>query len=86
MACIYRRGNRFWISYYVGAKQIKKSLGTDNERVARSKLKHARIATPNTRVRVPTAPLLTWLFIAGAILVTRSGHRNVAARAPDYRS
>jgi len=39
MACIYRRGTRFWISYYVGAKQIKKSLGTDNERVARSKLK-----------------------------------------------
>ena len=39
MACIFRRGNRFWISYYVGAKQIKKSLRTDNERVARSKLK-----------------------------------------------
>jgi len=36
MACIYRRGNRFWISYYVGAKQIKKSLGTDNEHVARA--------------------------------------------------
>ena len=39
MACTYRRGNRFWASYYIGKRQIKKSLGTDNERVARSKLK-----------------------------------------------
>ena len=39
MACIFKRGNTFWSSYYVGKKQIKKSLGTGNERVARSKLK-----------------------------------------------
>ena len=39
MACTYKRGNRFWASYYIGKRQIKKSLGTDNERVARSKLK-----------------------------------------------
>jgi len=39
MACTYRRGNRFWASYYIGKRQIRKSLGTDNERVARSKLK-----------------------------------------------
>ena len=28
MACIFKRGNTFWASYYVGKKQIKKSLGT----------------------------------------------------------
>jgi len=39
MASIYRRGNKFWISYDVNDKQIKKSLGTSNEHVARSKLK-----------------------------------------------
>ncbi|MFC1762190.1 hypothetical protein ACFL6U_08920 [Planctomycetota bacterium] len=39
MASIYRRGNKFWVSYYVDSKQIKESLGTSNERVARSKLK-----------------------------------------------
>ena len=39
MASIYRRGNRFWVSYYVNNKQIKRSLGTSNERVARSRLK-----------------------------------------------
>ncbi|MHC4538774.1 MAG: tyrosine-type recombinase/integrase [Planctomycetota bacterium] len=39
MASIYKRGNNFWVSYYVNNKQIKKSLGTSNERIARSKLK-----------------------------------------------
>ena len=39
MASVYKRGNNFWISYYVNNKQIKKSLGTSNERVARSKHK-----------------------------------------------
>lgn len=39
MACLYRRGRIFWISYYIGDKQIKKSLNTTNERLARSKLK-----------------------------------------------
>ena len=39
MASIYKRGNNFWISYYINNEQVKKSLGTSNERVARSKLK-----------------------------------------------
>jgi len=39
MASIYKRGTNFWVSYYINNKQIKKSLGTSNERVARSKLK-----------------------------------------------
>ena len=39
MACVYRRSKQFWISYYIDGRQVKKSLGTTNERVARSKLK-----------------------------------------------
>ena len=39
MASIYKRGNKYWVSYYINNKQIKKSLGTDNERVARSKVR-----------------------------------------------
>ena len=39
MASVYKRGNNFWVSYYVNNRQIKRSLGTSNERVARSKLK-----------------------------------------------
>ena len=48
MACTYKRGNRFWASYYIGKRQIKKSLGTDNERVARSKL-----VLPQTELDIP---------------------------------
>ncbi len=39
MACLYKRGNCFWASYYLDGKQKKKSLGTTNRRVAKSKLK-----------------------------------------------
>jgi len=39
MACLYKRGKWYWVSYYVNGKQIKKSLHTKNERVARSKVK-----------------------------------------------
>lgn len=39
MATLYRRKNKFWVSYWVGGKQFQKSLGTDNERVARDKIK-----------------------------------------------
>jgi integrase len=39
MACLYKRGRIYWISYYIDDKQFKKSLNTTNERVARNKLK-----------------------------------------------
>ena len=39
MATLYKRKNRFWVSYWIQGKQFQKSLGTDNERVARQKLK-----------------------------------------------
>jgi len=39
MACLYKQGRIFWISYYVDDKQFKKSLNTTIERVAKSKLK-----------------------------------------------
>ncbi|OQY07990.1 MAG: hypothetical protein B6I25_00510 [Planctomycetales bacterium 4572_13] len=39
MASIYKRGNQFWVSYYVGNTQVKKTLKTTNERIARNKLK-----------------------------------------------
>lgn len=39
MASMYKRGKQFWISYYINNEQIKKSLKTTNERIAKSKLK-----------------------------------------------
>ena len=39
MATLYKRKNRFWVSYWIQGKQFQKSLGTDNERVAQQKLK-----------------------------------------------
>jgi len=39
MASMYKRGKQFWVSYYITNKQIKKSLKTTNERIAKSKLK-----------------------------------------------
>jgi len=39
MATLYKRKNTFWVSYWVQGKQFQKSLGTDNERVARDKIR-----------------------------------------------
>lgn len=39
MASIYKRGNFYWISYWVNNQQSQKSLHTKNERVAHDKLK-----------------------------------------------
>ncbi len=39
MASLYKRGNYFWVSYWVNNQQFQKSLRTKHERVAREKLK-----------------------------------------------
>ncbi|MHC4206559.1 MAG: hypothetical protein ACYSTT_18050, partial [Planctomycetota bacterium] len=39
MAHLYKRGCRFWISYYLSGKLVQKSLKTKNERVALAKKK-----------------------------------------------
>ena len=39
MAGLYKRGKTFWVIYRIDGKLIRKSLGTKNERVARSKSK-----------------------------------------------
>ena len=37
MACLYKRGERFWIAYYLDGKLVQRSLRTTNTRVARDK-------------------------------------------------
>ena len=37
MACLYKRKQTYWISYYLEGKLVQKSLRTNNERVAVSK-------------------------------------------------
>ena len=39
MAHLYKRGCKFWISYYLSGKLVQKSLKTKNERVALAKKK-----------------------------------------------
>jgi len=39
MASFYKRGKQYWATYYINGKQVKKSLETADERVARSKFK-----------------------------------------------
>ena len=39
MACLYKRRNQYWVSYYLNDKQLQKSLKTDNYKVAVSKKK-----------------------------------------------
>ena len=39
MAGLYKRGKTFWVFYQIDGEQLRKSLETKNERVARSKLK-----------------------------------------------
>lgn len=39
MACLYKRRNGFWISYRLDGRLVQKSLRTDDERLARDKVK-----------------------------------------------
>ena len=39
MACLYKRRNKFWISYYCGGKRIQKSLKTSDAYVAQAQRK-----------------------------------------------
>ena len=39
MASLFKRRKQYWASYYLDGQHVRKSLGTDNERIARSKLK-----------------------------------------------
>ena len=42
MAHLYKRGCKFWLSYYLNGKLVQKSLKTKNERLAQSKKKRLR--------------------------------------------
>ncbi len=37
MACLYKRGNIFWISYRINGKLVQRSLETDCRRTAKEK-------------------------------------------------
>ncbi|MFB3893970.1 MAG: tyrosine-type recombinase/integrase [Phycisphaerae bacterium] len=39
MACLYKRRRKYWVSYMLGGRLVQKSLKTDNERIAKDKLK-----------------------------------------------
>lgn len=39
MASLFKRRNQFWVCYYINGKRIQQSLKTDNERIARDKIK-----------------------------------------------
>lgn len=39
VACLYKRKNVFWASYYLDGKQVKKSLQTSDERTAKNKFR-----------------------------------------------
>jgi hypothetical protein len=39
MASLRKRGDTFYISYYVSAKELRKSLDTDNYQLAKEKLR-----------------------------------------------
>ena len=62
MASIYKRGKKFWISYYVNKQQIKKSLKTTDERIAKSKLKQLEyelaLGNLNMAIRLPLTVVL----------------------------
>lgn len=39
MACLYKRGNNFWVSYRINGKLVQRSLHTDRRRVAKEKVR-----------------------------------------------
>ncbi|MCE5340153.1 MAG: hypothetical protein LLF92_03385 [Planctomycetaceae bacterium] len=39
MACLYKRKDKYWLSYYCGNRQMQKSLKTSDLKVANSKKK-----------------------------------------------
>ena len=38
MACLFKRGKKFWISFRINGKLLQRSLKTDDRRIAREKV------------------------------------------------
>jgi len=54
MACLYKRRNQFWISYYVGGRQVQESLHTDKERIAQAKKRRVEYELEIGDLHVPS--------------------------------
>jgi integrase len=62
MASVYKRGNQYWVAYYVNGRREQKSLHTSNLRVARDKKRKVEyelaIGDLDQASRLPLVPVL----------------------------
>jgi integrase len=79
MACLYKRRKQYWASYYLNGRQVQKSLHTDNERVARNKLRKLEY-----ELSIGDLPQASRLPLP-ALLETFCGHMQAKQTYKSYR-
>ena len=79
MACLYKRRKQYWASYYLNGCQVQKSLHTDNERVARDKLRKLEY-----ELSIGDLPQASRLPLP-ALLETFCGHMRAKQTYKSYR-
>ena len=57
MASLFKRHGRFWVSYYLGDRQIRRSLQTSNRRVAKAKLRKIEYELATGQIRLASLVL-----------------------------
>ncbi len=84
MACLYRRGERFWIAYYLNGRLIQKSLRTAIERVARDKKRKIEyeLAVGDLQVvsKLPLPAILEAFCAYLQTIRTRKSYKNDVSR------
>ncbi len=77
MASLRKRGGQFWVSYNFQGKRYRKPLGTNNERVAKSRLKQLEYELALGELRVASRlPLATILMAFCAVLAATRTYKS----------
>ena len=77
MACLYKRRKQYWVSYYLNGRQVKKSLHTDDPRIARDKIRKIEHELPTGNLpETSRFPLPTLLDAFCGHLRTQQPHNS----------
>jgi len=84
MACLYKRRRKYWVSYVLDGELIQKSLRTENERLAKAKVKQIEseltLGSHEVTSKLPLGPALEPFCTHLEATRTRKSYKNNVSR------
>ena len=84
MACLYKRRRKYWVSYVLDGELIQKSLRTENERLAKAKVKQIEseltLGSHEVTSKLPLGPALEAFCTHLEATRTRKSYKNNVSR------